>query len=95
MRVRCNIAERSQERAASEAEQLAQAVEAGQLFRVHLHFDRFDAGRGVEAHGFLLGVADYEDGHTAGVVQIGWVIPVVLDCCFHTNNFCERNHPWT
>jgi hypothetical protein len=51
MRVRGNVAERPQEWTAPQAEQFAQAVEAGQLFRVHLHFDRFDAGRGVQAHG--------------------------------------------
>jgi transcriptional regulator with XRE-family HTH domain len=51
MRVRCNIAQCAKERATSETEKLAQAVQTCEFFRVHQHFDGFDARCWVQAHG--------------------------------------------
>ena len=83
MRANCAVDEAAIQRAFRQAEQLAQLGEAGHFCRVQQRLQAFGSGVRVEAHGFFLGGAGY-----------GWdcfwaVIPVVLNCHFHTTSYLK------
>lgn len=56
----CVVAQRAEKRAAGHA--VADHVQCGQFARVEQDFNYSSTGCGVQAHGFLLGAAGYEDG---------------------------------